>query len=397
MSNALRVARRARLPDPVRLERYRANPSLGPRLLFFSGGTALREVSRRLTRYTHNSIHLITPFDSGGSSARLRRAFRMLAVGDLRNRLMALADNSVLGQPEIFSLFAYRFPRKADNERLRQRLAGMVDGRDRRIAAIGHPMRKIIRTHLRFFQEQMPRDFDLRGANIGNLILAGGYLSQSRHIDPVIYLFSKLVEVRGTVRPVTNRSLHLVAELRDGNLLVGQHLLSGKEEPPIGSPVARLFLSRKLRDPEPARVEVRRRVEKLIAEADLICYPMGSFYSSVIANLLVQGVAPAIAANDVPKVFVPNLGEDPEQLGLDLVGSIETLLDYLRQGCGEEISATQLLQYVLIDREAARADPEIVARVESLGVQPVPVPLVTEASQPLIDGEQLVQSLLSLT
>ena len=49
-------------------------PALGPRLVFFTGGTALKGLSRSLTRYTHNSVHLVTPFDSGGSSAALREA-----------------------------------------------------------------------------------------------------------------------------------------------------------------------------------------------------------------------------------------------------------------------------------------------------------------------------------
>ena len=68
------ISRSARLPDPLRIARCRRAPELGPRVLFFSGGTALRDTSRKLVGYTHNSIHLITPFDSGGSSAHLRRA-----------------------------------------------------------------------------------------------------------------------------------------------------------------------------------------------------------------------------------------------------------------------------------------------------------------------------------
>ena len=396
MSRQLRIARRARLPDPVRLERYRTNPAYGPRLLFFSGGTALRESSRKLIRYTHNSIHLITPFDSGGSSAKLRRAFRMLAVGDLRNRLMALADQSVLGQPAIFELFKHRFPADADPRELRGRLARMVDGRDPRIATIGHPMRKLIRAHLRHFQEQMPARFDLRGANIGNLILAGGYLNQGRHIDPVIYLFSKLVEVRGMVRPITSSNRHLVAELEDGTVLVGQHRITGKQRPPIASPVARVYLSRRQRKPEPAVTVLRQRVAEQITSADLICYPMGSFYSSLIANLLVERVSAAIAANDVPKVFVPNLGADPEQLGLDLPTLTQTLIRYLRAGCDPTVRTRELLQLVLVDEAVVRANPELVARIEALDVQLVAAPLVTARSAPLIDGEQLVQLLLSL-
>src|SRR5690606_4221563 len=63
------------VPDPVRLARYARAPEIGPTVLFFSGGTALRKTSRVLTEFTHNSVHLITPFDSGGSSAKLRDAF----------------------------------------------------------------------------------------------------------------------------------------------------------------------------------------------------------------------------------------------------------------------------------------------------------------------------------
>ena len=134
MCTSVQITREASLPDPVRLERCRKAPELGPRLLFFGGGTALRATSGRLVGYTHNSIHL------------------------------------------------------------------------------------------RLFEQHMPRDFDLRGANIGNPILTGGYLNQDRHIDPVVFLFSRLVEVRGVVRPV--------------------------------------------------------------ASGDLICYPIGSFYSSLVASLL---------------------------------------------------------------------------------------------------------------
>ena len=89
-------------------------------------------------------------------------------------------------------------------------------------------MRRVVRTHLRFFSDRMPRDFDLRGANIGNLILAGGYLANDRNIESVLYLFSKLVEVRGSVRPVCDANLHLRAELEDGSQTVGQHRLTGK-------------------------------------------------------------------------------------------------------------------------------------------------------------------------
>jgi len=80
----IRVIRTAEIPDPLRISRYRKIPELGPRILFFSGGSALTGLCRILKNYTHNSIHLVTPFDSGGSSAELRQAFAMPSIGDLR-------------------------------------------------------------------------------------------------------------------------------------------------------------------------------------------------------------------------------------------------------------------------------------------------------------------------
>lgn len=200
----LTVAREVRIPDQIKLARYARVPELGPRLLFFSGGTALRDLSQALIHYTHNSIHLVTPFDSGGSSAKLRRAFDMPAVGDIRYRLMALADKSLHGNPEIFRLIAYRLPKNGSRETLVEELQSMIEGSHALVAPVPHPMRRIIRNHLQLFFERMPDEFDLRGASIGNLILAAGYLDNRQHLDPVIYIFTSLIRVRGVVRPVTS-------------------------------------------------------------------------------------------------------------------------------------------------------------------------------------------------
>jgi CofD-related protein of GAK system len=390
------VTRSLRLPDPLRLERFRRVPELGPRILFFSGGTALRDVSRRIVEYSHDTIHLITPFDSGGSSAKLREAFGMPAVGDLRNRLMALADQTVRGQPDIYRLFSFRFPGDGDRAELRDALDAMIRGEDPLVAAIPDPMRKIIRTHLRFFAEQMPGDFDLRGANIGNLILAGGYLNQGRHVDPVIFLFSRLVEVRGVVRPITSADLHLAARLEDGSLVVGQHLLTGKEVEPISSPIRELFLVRGPLDPTPLRPAIRPKVRGLIAEAEVICYPMGSFFTSVLANLLPRGVGRAVAGSDAPKVFIPGTGHDPETLGTSLAERVEILLETLRADCGGAAADADLLQYVLVDVEASGWPASELERIRRTGVRVLDTSLVTEGSSPLLDATRVAEMLVSL-
>lgn len=396
--STIRVTRTAQLPDPVRLTRYRRAPELGPKVLFFSGGSALNQISRVLKTYTHNSIHMVTPFDSGGSSAKLREAFAMPSIGDLRSRLMALADESVTGHPEIYELFTYRFDSERNNHDLRLQLDAMIQGKDPLVDTISNPMRRLIRNQLGYFHKAMPEDFDLRGASIGNLILAGGYLNNHQHLDPIIFLFSKLVNVLGTVRAVVNDNLHLGAELQDGSTIIGQHRLTGKEVAPLAAPIERLFLSQHPDKHVPAECELRKKNRKLIGKSDLICYPPGSFYSSLIANLLPKGVGTALAANECPKIYIPNLGRDPEQIGMTLDQSVMRLLEYLRADAGKRCETRKLLNFVLIDGKQgdypSSLSPEM---MRELGIQVINTRLVSKRSAPYYDSELLVSALLSLT
>ena len=394
----LRITRTVLLPDRVRLSRYLKAPELGPRILFFSGGTALTKTSRVLKRYTHNSIHLVTPFDSGGSSAKLRQAFSMPSIGDLRSRLVALADENITGLPEVYQLFTYRFPNDEAPGKLLTRLDQMIKGKEPLVAATYNPMRRLIRNQLGYFREAMPDDFDLRGASTGNLILAGGYLNNHKHLDPIIFLFAKLVNVLGTVLAVVNDNLHLAAELEDGSCVTGQHRLTGKEVAPLQSPIKRLFLSSHPDKPVAAQAEMRKKYRRLIQRAELICYPPGSFYTSLVASLLPTGVGSAIAATDCPKIYIPNLGHDPEQIGMTLDSSVLTLLDYLRADNADNCPNEKLLNYVLIDSKRGKYLSSLSAPLmQELGIQIIDTRLVSRQSAPYYDAELLASTLLSLT
>jgi CofD-related protein of GAK system len=398
MSHRHHLTRAIRLPDELRVMRSLRAPELGPRILFLSGGSALRPLSRALKQFTHNSVHLITPFDSGGSSAQLRQAFAMPAIGDLRNRIVALADESLRGNPQIYRLFCHRFPYALAPEPLRAELEALVVGGHPLVADIALPMRRIVQTHLRYFVEHMPSQFDLRGANIGNLLLAGGFLSQSRDLESVLFLFSKLLEVRGVVCPIVEDDLHLCAELADGTLLVGQHRLTGKEVAPIHARVQSLRLVRSLVDASSATVDIDEKVRKHIEAADLICYPMGSFYSSVLANLLPRGVGRAIAAAGCPRVYIPNTGVDPEQLGMTVADTVEALWQTARADAGDDLPISRVVNLVLIDRNPSHYSlPIDLDRLDRLGVQVVPLELVTETSHPDVHPQRLTETLLSLT
>ncbi len=382
----------------TRIDEYRSTPEFGPSLLFFSGGTALNRFSSTLKHYTHNSIHLVTPFDSGGSSAVLRKAFAMPSIGDLRSRLIALADETVLGHPEVTTLFTTRLSNQAEQKILEKQLQQLVSGESPLMMNIGNPIHQLICDQLAHFLRMKPADFDLHGASIGNLILAGGYLMNQRQLAPTIYLFSKLVGVQGTVKLIANADLHLVAKLTDGQQILGQHRLTGKECPAITVPIARLLLSKNDRAYEPATTCIDKQTAKLIQKADLICYPPGSFYTSVLANLLPQGVCKEIAKNLCPKIYIPNLGHDPEQVGMELDDCLQTLIDELHAGCDEATPTNQLLSAVLID-DSSKSGPS--QRMENLlemhRIELIRTPLIDLATANTYDNKRLAEALLRLT
>jgi CofD-related protein of GAK system len=391
------IKKQIKLPDPVAVARYEKSPELGPKILFFSGGTALRELSARLIRFTHNSIHVVTPFDSGGSSAKLRDAFRIPAVGDIRNRLMALADQTLQGNPEIYALFAYRLSPKKSKHVLLAELARMAKGEHSLVEKIPDPLRKIVRHHLHVFMAAVPDTFDPRGASVGNIVLTAGFLSNRRHLDPVIFIFSKLVQVRGIVRPIVNKDLHLAAEMENGKIILGQHRLTGKEVPPINKKVSRVFLTKNPDSPVETQVAIRAKTSQLIGQADLICYPMGSFYTSIVANLLPRGVGWAVQKNPCPKVYIPNTDRDPEAYGLDVAGQVEQLIAYLRKDDPDSIAPSQVLDFVLLDSKMGRyRGRSLHKRLRALGVEVIDIPLLTPETAPYIDSNLLIPILLSL-
>jgi len=322
----------------------------------------------------------------------------MPSIGDLRSRLMALADETITGHPDVYKLFTHRFSKSDENPALLVQLEAMCAGKNPLVRAVPNPMRRLIRTQLGYFRDAMPTSFDLRGASIGNLILSGGYLNNHQHLDPIIFLFSKLVGVRGIVRAIVNDNLHLGAYLEDGNRVIGQHRLTGKERAPLASPIKQLFLSADSERLVPAQAQLRKKNRNLIRGAELICYPPGSFYTSLIANLLPGGVGKAIASNDCPKVYIPNLGHDPEQIGMTMDSSIKTLLHYLHQSTGSEYDNGNFLNFVLLDSNNGNyPDPASAGLLDQLGIQLIDTKLIRKRCATHYDPDLLVSALLSLT
>jgi len=250
--------------------------------------------------------------------------------------------------------------------------------------------------HLQLFENSIGADFDLSGASVGNLILTAGYLENRRHIDPIVYIYSKLVQVRGEVRILINSNLQLRAVLEGGGHLIGQHLLTGKETAPLNRAVTELSLVDPAKGNAPVRPLIRDKIREAIRNADLVCYPVGSFYSSLVANLLPSGVGQAISQAPCPKVFIPNTFADPESVGLSLAGQVRTLLRHLRADAPDSIAISDVLGFVLLDPAITYPETKNPEReLASLGIQIIKTPL-TVRNTGAIDPHLLCQALISL-
>ena len=384
-------------PARKRPGRFACAPESGPAILFFGGGSGPNPICRALLKHTHNTIHLITPFDSGGSSAKLRRFFAMPAVGDLRNRMMALCDMSVKGNAAVRRLFAHRLPGNQPGESLLAGLERIISGQDKMMAAIPDPLRRTIRGHLDHFRLAITPDFDLKGASIGNLVLTGGYLKNGRRLDAVLSMFSRLAGVRGVVRPVANADLHLYARLKDGSLVLGQHLITGREAPAIRSPIRELGLCENLERFRPCGVTAPDNVAGLIARAELICYPVGSFYTSLLASLLPRGLGRAVAANPCPKVFIPGTGPDPEVLDAGVNRMVSELTFALGAGPDGTRPEGKVLDYVILDSDHGSYPNGVDAgELGDRGLKVMEAGFSTPEGAPRLEGGPLAKALLSL-
>ena len=235
----------------------------GPRLVALGGGSGLSTLLRAAKRLPLRSLAaIVTVTDDGGSSGRLRREYGMPPPGDVRNCLLALAEDDEL----LTRLFAHRFPGLGPTG--------------------GHSFGNLFMTALHQLTGDFPR---------------------------AVRLAAEVLRVRGSVLPATEEDVHLVAEGRDGELLVGETAISR------GGPPRRLRLSPP--DP-PALPEAVAAIEA----ADLVVMGPGSLYTSIVPNLLVPELRRAVARTKAQRVLVANLVTQPgETDGYDLARHVAEL------------------------------------------------------------------------
>ncbi len=218
-----------------------------PRIVVIGGGHGLSTMLRGLKHYSKNITAIVTVADDGGGSGMLREDLGMLPPGDIRNCILALANM----EPTMEKLLDYRFP-----------------------------------------------EGQLAGQSFGNLFLAACN-GISSTFDEAVRRMGEVLAIRGRVLPVTNENVYLEAEFENGSRVLGE---------------SKIFHAKKAND---CRIRKVRLVPEhpsalpesleAISQADMIVLGPGSLYTSIIPNLLVDGVADAIAHAGAVRVLVLNI------------------------------------------------------------------------------------------
>ena len=222
--------------------------SKGPKVVVIGGGTGLSVMLRGLKAKTYNLTAVVTVADDGGSTGRIRQDLDIIAPGDLRNCLVALADKEGLME----KLFAHRFGGSGN----------------------------------------------LTGHSFGNLFIAA-LIEVLGDVEEAMDATSKVLRVRGKVIPSSAEKLRLNAEMTDGRIVEGESQI-----PHAHGKIKRVFTT-------PEYPKAIQSAVDAIKEADAIVLGPGSLYTSIMPNLCVPDIVQAVRTSKAPKIYICNVMTQP--------------------------------------------------------------------------------------
>ena len=308
--------------------RAQERESAGFRVVALGGGTGLSTLLKGLKKYVpapgvtpENGPYItdlsaiVTVTDDGGSSGRLRKEFNILPPGDIRNCMVAVAEDEAL----LSKLFQYRFP------------GGAGSG--------------------------------LEGHSFGNLFLTA-MAAVTGDFAEAVKLSAGVLASRGHIYPATTSNVQLDALMTDGTRVHGETSITASE-----GRIAELRLV-------PANAQALPEAITAIERADLISIGPGSLFTSLVTNMLVRAIPEAIARSRAVKVFVCNLmTQANESLGLTASDHLKAI----RKHAGRKVFDYALINDAHLSdhlkaKYALEGASQIVADVEAieaLGVRPV--------------------------
>ncbi len=318
------------------------------KIVAIGGGTGLSTLLRGLRPYAAppaissrpavDITAIVTVTDDGGSSGRLRREFDVLPPGDIRNCMVALSEDEAL----LSRLFQYRFP----------------SGRG------------------------------LKGHSFGNLFLAA-LSNVTGDFAQAVRVSSEVLAIGGRIYPSTATNVLLEAILEDDSKVAGETEISKSRRR-----IERIVL-------RPRRCRPLPETLQAIAEADLITFGPGSLFTSVIPNLLVEGIPDAIRRSPAVKAYVVNLMWQPgETVNFSASDHVKAILKHSCDGLLDcvvvntrPISSPLKRKYA---RERAQPVENDLDHLQELGVTIVAADLLVQKETVRHDSDALARIVLEL-
>lgn len=302
--------------------------TVGPKVVVIGGGTGLSTMLRGLKNHTKNITAIVTVADDGGGSGMLREELGMLPPGDIRNCITALAN----AEPTMMELLHYRF----------------TEG-------------------------------PYKGQSFGNLFLAAlnGICGS---FEEAVARMNEVLAVTGRVLPVTTSDVNLEAVFEDGSTIIGESKIASHKKS-VGCRIKRVAL-------KPEHPTALPHALEAIAAADLIVLGPGSLYTSVIPNLLVDGITQALEQAHAMKVYVLNImtqdGETEGYTAIDhahalMLHSSEKILDACIYNTAR-VPEKLLEKYRTEDSEPVEVEKDRAA-FEKAGIELCGFPLISESSE----------------
>ena len=232
-----------------------------PKIVAIGGGTGLSTLLRGLKLFTSNLTAIVAVTDEGGSSGRLIKEWGILPPGDLRNCMVALADDTNY----MADIWNYRFDKGES----------------------------------------------LSGHSLGNLIVLAS-VEIMGDFGLAIESLNKLLAIKGNVLPMTEEQVHLVGLTNDDEKVVGELAISEN-----GNNLKKIWLEPQI---EYAKPSVKNAIEK----ADAIVLGPGSLLTSVMPSLLVKEISQLCQDTMSPIIYIANLMTQPQETeGMNIVAHVD--------------------------------------------------------------------------
>ncbi|MDR1740454.1 MAG: uridine diphosphate-N-acetylglucosamine-binding protein YvcK [Synergistaceae bacterium] len=312
----------------------------GPSIVAVGGGTGLSTILRGLKRFTRNITAVVAVTDEGGSSGRLRTEWGVLPPGDVRNCIVALAEND----NALRRLLDFRFDRG-----------------------------------------------ELAGHSLGNLLLLA-VSEMCGDFSVAVEQMNHLLAIRGKVLPVTTEAITLAGVLENGAKVRGELGISAN-----GRSLKGIWIEPKGAKPLPD-------VLKAVDEAELIVLGPGSLLTSVLPNLLLPEFAKKLREARAPKVYVCNLMTQPgETDGMDVARHVEWVAaalgsapDYVAVNT-ESLPEALAARYLMDGAVPLYLDGKGRLRIERMGCKILELPMAgTDANLLRHDPSRLAERLVRL-